>query len=224
MILAGHGRVAACKQLHIKTVPTICLEHLTDAQRLAFMIADNRLTENSTWDVRLLGEQLQILSTANLDFDMEITGFEMAEIDIYIEGLKAEDTAAHDPADDVPDSESVVSVSKPDDIWCLGKHRLQCNCRNPDVRPCSHVFNRVRQVRSRLTAKSYTRLLRTPGAGLAWRGRADVSNLRVPVLESLLEILAEPSTLKFDETGEPFQIQQASQIRAFRSLEGICPL
>ena len=58
----------ACELLGRAEVPTICLEHLTDAQTRAFMIADNRLTENSTWNERLLGEQLKELSVLNLDF------------------------------------------------------------------------------------------------------------------------------------------------------------
>ena len=61
-VVAGHGRILACKLLGWTEVPTICLDHLTEAQARAFMIADNRLTENSTWDDRLLAEQLQELS------------------------------------------------------------------------------------------------------------------------------------------------------------------
>ena len=67
-VIAGHGRIMACELLGRAEVPTICLEHLTDAQTRAFMIADNRLTENSTWNERLLGEQLKELSVLNLDF------------------------------------------------------------------------------------------------------------------------------------------------------------
>lgn len=62
VVIAGHGRLEAATLLGLTEVPTITLEHLTPSQRSAFMIADNRLTENSTWDERLLGEQLKILS------------------------------------------------------------------------------------------------------------------------------------------------------------------
>ena len=65
------------------------LDHLSEAQARAFMIADNRLTENSTWDDRLLAEQLKELSELDLDFSLEVTGFEMGEIDLRIEGLAA---------------------------------------------------------------------------------------------------------------------------------------
>ena len=76
-VLAGHGRVLACREAGIDEVPTVCLEHLTPAQARAFMIADNKLAENATWDDRLLAEQLQDLSLSGLDFDIEVTGFEI---------------------------------------------------------------------------------------------------------------------------------------------------
>ena len=123
-VIAGHGRVLASKLLGLAEVPTICLEHLTETQRRAFMIADNRLTENSTWDERLLGEQLKILSEAELDFSLEITGFEMAEIDLYIEGLESADEG--DAADALPQASSSIHVSRPGDVWLLGKHRVFC--------------------------------------------------------------------------------------------------
>ena len=86
-VIAGHGRVCAAKVLGIATVPTIRLEHLSEQQIRAFGIADNRLTENAAWDQQLLGEQLKILSEAEIDFSLETTGFEMGEIDLMIENL-----------------------------------------------------------------------------------------------------------------------------------------
>ena len=86
-VIAGHGRVRACQLLGMNKVPVIRLEHLSEHQRLAFSIADNRLTENSEWDSRMLGEHLEFLSKAELDFSLETTGFEIAEIDLYIENL-----------------------------------------------------------------------------------------------------------------------------------------
>src|SRR5207253_3792089 len=85
-VIAGHGRLLACNLLGRKEVPTISLEHLSEAQARAFMIADNRLTEIASWDDRLLAEQLRELSELELDFSLEVTGFEMAEIDLLIEG------------------------------------------------------------------------------------------------------------------------------------------
>jgi hypothetical protein len=73
-VIAGHGRLLACKRLGWSEVPTIRLEHLSESQRRAFMIADNRLTEIASWDDRLLAEQLQALSSVELDFDIETIG------------------------------------------------------------------------------------------------------------------------------------------------------
>jgi DNA modification methylase len=125
-VVAGHGRLAACKLLDIRKVPTISLHHLTDAQRRAFMIADNRLTENSTWDPTLLGEQLKFLAESDIDFHIEATGFEMGEIDLYIEGLSIQGGGDADPADAVPATDPNHRVSQPGDLWCLGKHRVFC--------------------------------------------------------------------------------------------------
>jgi ParB-like chromosome segregation protein Spo0J len=86
-VVAGHGRLQACQLLGITEVPTISLEHLTEAQARAFMIADNRLTENATWDDRLLAQQFKDLSEVELDFSLEATGFEMGEIDVMVENL-----------------------------------------------------------------------------------------------------------------------------------------
>jgi|SRR5882757_2295528 len=86
-VIAGHGRLLAACKMGWDTVPAIKLSHLTESQRMAFLIADNRLTENSSWDERMLGEQLKILSELKLDFDLEAIGFEVPEIDLLIDGL-----------------------------------------------------------------------------------------------------------------------------------------
>src|SRR4051812_6545870 len=74
-VINGHGRLAAAKLLGIKKVPTICIAYLSESQRRAFQIADNRLTQNSTWNRSALAEELHILQTSNLDFDLQSTGF-----------------------------------------------------------------------------------------------------------------------------------------------------
>ena len=104
----------------------IRLKYLNDHQRRAFMIADNRLTENAAWDERLLGEQLKILSEAEIDFSLEITGFHMAEIDIFIEGVNGETDAGPDTADILPEEANLPEVSRTGDCWLLGKHRVLC--------------------------------------------------------------------------------------------------
>ena len=122
-VVAGHGRLLAAQKLGWDTVPVIKLNHLTESQYSAFLIADNRLTENSSWDERLLGEQLKVLSELELDFDLEVTGFEMAEIDVLIDGFEAINEP--DPDDHLPAIEaSAISVSG--DLWQLGKHRVLC--------------------------------------------------------------------------------------------------
>jgi DNA modification methylase len=123
-IIAGHGRAEASKLRGITEVPTIRLEHLTEAQARAFMIADNRLTENSEWNERLLGKELKELSELDLDFSLELTGFEMGQIDVFIESLDST-IEKDDPADNIPAS-GKVQVSRPTDIWLLGKHRVYC--------------------------------------------------------------------------------------------------
>jgi 16S rRNA G966 N2-methylase RsmD len=97
---------------------------LNEAQAKAFKIADNRLTETSTWDDRLLGQQLKELSELNLDFSLEATGFEVGEIDLRIEGLE-EANAQPDAADALPPVPS-YPVSNVGDLWLLGDHRLYC--------------------------------------------------------------------------------------------------
>jgi ParB-like chromosome segregation protein Spo0J len=86
-VIAGHGRLMAAQHLGLSEAPTICVDHLSEAQVRVFMIADNGLTDNSFWDERLLAEQLKELSLLDLDFSLELTGFEMGEIDLRIEGL-----------------------------------------------------------------------------------------------------------------------------------------
>ena len=93
---------------------------------MAFRIADNRLTEISEWDDRLLAEQLKALSLLDLDFSLEATGFDMGEIDFRIEGLEGGEGEGPDPADDVPELPLGNSVTCLGDVWALGPHRLLC--------------------------------------------------------------------------------------------------
>jgi DNA modification methylase len=124
-IIAGHGRWLAGREFGITEVPTLCLDHLTPAQARAFMIADNRLTEISVWDDRLLARQLKELSLVGLDFDIEVTGFEMGEIDLWIASLDDPAQAEADPADVVPEIPA-TPLSKLGDMWLLHRHRLLC--------------------------------------------------------------------------------------------------
>jgi DNA modification methylase len=126
-MIAGHGRLLAAGELGMTEVPTLCLDHLNPAQIRAFMIADNRLTEIANWDDKLLAEQLKDLSLLGLDFSIEVTGFEMGEIDLRIAALEAvPEQADDDPADAVPELPTRPPFSKVGDVWLLGRHRVLC--------------------------------------------------------------------------------------------------
>jgi len=125
-IIAGHGRLLACRELGMTEVPTLCLDHLTRAQARAFMIAENKLVENADWDDQLLAQQLKELSLIGLDFSLELTGFEMGEIDLRIQSLEEVRDQVDDPADAVPEVLAGPAISKIGDRWRLGHHRLLC--------------------------------------------------------------------------------------------------
>lgn len=123
-IVAGHGRVEAAKLLGLTSVPTIRLEHLTDAQKRAYILADNKLAEKAGWDREILAIELQNLMEIDLDFDISATGFELPEIDVLIEVLETKPSNA-DPADEVPAIEG-PAVTRLGDVWQVGPHRLIC--------------------------------------------------------------------------------------------------
>lgn len=122
-IFAGHGRYYGAQQIGMTEVPVICVDHLTPAQARAFAIADNRLTENSTWDKKLLAEHFKELAALDLTFSLDTTGFEMGEIDLLVEGLELD--ADDEAADRVPPILS-FQVSQIGDLWVCGKHRVYC--------------------------------------------------------------------------------------------------
>jgi DNA modification methylase len=122
-IIAGHGRAEAAKLIGMSDVPTVRVDHLTPAQIRAYVIADNKLAENAGWDQELLTLELQELSI-ELDFDVTVTGFETAEIDLLISELN-DDTP--DDADEIPEIDrSVPAISRLGDRWRIGDHFLLC--------------------------------------------------------------------------------------------------
>ena len=124
-VIAGHGRLEAAKRLGIAHVPTICLAEMSAAQKRAYVIADNRLAELAGWDEALLAMELQTLTTIGLDFDIEIIGFETAEIDTLIAGLSG--AGSEDDADRLPAIDDTgPPIARPGDLWRLGRHRLLC--------------------------------------------------------------------------------------------------
>jgi hypothetical protein len=122
-VLAGHGRVLAAKRLGLKEVPAIALDHLGEAQRRAFMIADNRLAELAFWDEGRLRLELEELKNLDLDFAVDATGFTMEEIDLRIEGGRAPGGKRREQRASSP---SGSAVTRAGDTWTLGPHRLVC--------------------------------------------------------------------------------------------------
>ena len=119
-LIAGHGRVEAAKQLGLSEVPTLCLDHLSEEQIRAYVIADNKLAENAGWDEDILALEFQYLDSLDLDFDLTITGFEMAEIDGFLLLDPEEETEG------VPQIAEGPSITQPGDLWLIGEHRLYC--------------------------------------------------------------------------------------------------
>jgi hypothetical protein len=123
-IIAGHGRVEAAKLLDIAAVPTCRLSHLSEADKRAYILADNKLAEKAGWDKQLLAIELQYL--IDLDVEIELTGFEIPEIDIVLEDAREADDASSGPEDAVPQHSSGPPVTRTGDLWVLGNHRLLC--------------------------------------------------------------------------------------------------
>jgi DNA modification methylase len=124
-ILAGHGRVAAAKLLGLRSIPCLRIENMTPAQKRAYVLADNKLALNASWDEQLLAEELQDLIRMDAEFDIEITGFSIPEIDSLIEGLRPEEP--DDPDDDeLPEIPQGPPVSSAGDVWLLGDHLVVC--------------------------------------------------------------------------------------------------
>jgi DNA modification methylase len=128
-VVAGHGRLAAAKQLGLERVPTIRIDHLTEDQLRAYRIADNRLAELADWDEKLLALELQDLSDLELSFDLELVGFATEEIDDLIAGLDGLDD--DEVADETPQPQA-KAVTRQGDLWILGPHRVLCaDARDP---------------------------------------------------------------------------------------------
>jgi DNA modification methylase len=122
-LIAGHGRVLAATQLGLTEAPVIVLGHLTEAQRRAYRIADNKLTELGTWDDALLSAELNDLLAE--DFDLSLIGFDDAELEALLAGEVDPEAASREGEDDVPKPPE-TPISRPGDLWVLGKHRLLC--------------------------------------------------------------------------------------------------
>lgn len=130
VVIAGHGRIEAARSLAMAQVPTIRLDHLSPAERRAYLLADNRLAELAGWDTDLLALELQGLEALDLDFELEITGFDGTELERL---LAPGADAADDPQDQIPEATG-PAVTRPGDVWVLGPHRLHCgDARDPQA-------------------------------------------------------------------------------------------
>ena len=121
-IIAGHGRVLGARKLGMSDVPCIRLAHLSEAQKRAYVIADNKLALNAGWDEKMLALELQDLQ--GMDFDLSLTGFLGNEIDELLAELDATPEGETD-ADETPEVQA-EAVSVIGDVWILGKHRIMC--------------------------------------------------------------------------------------------------
>lgn len=142
-IIAGHGRLLAAKELGLNVAPCICINHLSEVEKRAYLLADNKLCENAGWDPSLLRVELEYLS--QIDIDIELTGFSIPEIDELLTLGNSGESEVPIPETPTPES----TVTRPDDVWQLGPHRLICgDCRE-------------RQVLERLTGHRKARLVIT---------------------------------------------------------------
>lgn len=119
-IIAGHGRLEAARLVGLKQVPVIELSHLSEAQKKAYIIADNKLAENAGWDIELLEIEIQGITELDFDYDLTLTGFETGEIDLLL----------HTEEEDLEEAKIPEPPKKPisklGDLWHLGHHRLLC--------------------------------------------------------------------------------------------------
>lgn len=123
-IIAGHGRVEAAKLLGWRHVPTIALSHLSEAERRAYVLADNKLALNAGWDKEILAIELQAL--VDLEFDVEVTGFSLAEIDLVLDEASDADPDKIEAPEDEVELAMGRPVSRQGDLWLLGRHKLLC--------------------------------------------------------------------------------------------------
>lgn len=119
-IIAGHGRLMAAKKLNISQVPVVILDHLSDAQKRAYIIADNKLAENAGWDEEILASELADLKDEN--FNLDLIGFEDQELEKLFNNLNESED---DEETSLPEIEE-NPISKSGDIWILGDHKLIC--------------------------------------------------------------------------------------------------
>jgi hypothetical protein len=118
-IIAGHGRLQAARAMGLTEVPTIILSGLSEIQKRALRIADNKIALNAGWDLEILQLELSELASLDVDIDPTLTGFSTGEIDVIL-------TSAGDPDDEVIPPVPATPRTKSGDVWILGDHRVGC--------------------------------------------------------------------------------------------------
>ncbi len=121
-IIAGHGRVLAARKIGMNEVPTIELRHLTETQKRAYVIADNKIALNAGWDEEMLKLELEELRLA--DFDIDLTGFTDEEFNLLMDEPETQKEGLTE--DDAVPEVVETPITKPGDIWILGNHRVMC--------------------------------------------------------------------------------------------------
>jgi DNA modification methylase len=167
VLIAGHGRVLAARRLGLDAVPAIRLGHLTEAQARAYRIADNQIALNSGWDETLLAEELRALQAD--DMDLSLLGFDQETLDRLLDDTSFEENEAAAEAADQPAPEPpVVPVTRPGNLWLLGRHRLLCG----DATSAADVARLLNGARPHL-------MVTDPPYGVdydpAWRNEAGIS-------------------------------------------------
>jgi hypothetical protein len=119
VLIAGHGRLRAAKELGLTEVPTITLRDLTEVQKKALRLADNKIALSAGWDLEILRLELADIGTLDVDFDLSLTGFASGEIDVVLK-------TANDPDDEVIPAVPIEARTRLGDIWVLGEHRIGC--------------------------------------------------------------------------------------------------
>src|SRR5215204_3898235 len=145
MILAGHARVEAARQLGLESVPCLRLSTLSPAEKRAYILADNKLAQNAGWDEVLLAGELEYLLTQAEEIEIDLTGFSIAAVD-HLLHVGGTDQSAESTEDDRVPEVKRDPVTSPGDVWGLGRSRLICGDARDD--------------------DTYLRLMSRPGGGL----------------------------------------------------------
>ncbi|MEP1921407.1 MAG: ParB N-terminal domain-containing protein, partial [Ekhidna sp.] len=126
MILAGHGRAQAALSLGLKEVPCLLLSKMSETEKRAYILADNKLAQNAGWDESILASELEFLIEETDEIDLSLTGFSIAEVDEILDIGGTDTTTESEEDDRLPEMADDLPVTRAGDIWRLGRHMLVC--------------------------------------------------------------------------------------------------